>query len=142
MPMTSDISESAIQPGAEFPITHWSVVLSASDPGSARAAEALEKLCRIYWYPLYAYVRRRGKTPPDAQDLTQEFFARLLARHWLGRADQARGRFRTFLLTALERFLANEWDKGRALKRGGVGNLCRWTGPRRRTGMALSLQTR
>jgi len=119
MPTTSDISESAIQPRAEFPITHWSVVLSASDPGSSRATEALEKLCRTYWYPLYAYVRRRGKSPPDAQDLTQEFFARLLARHWLERADQARGRFRTFLLTALEHFLANEWDKERALKRGG-----------------------
>ncbi len=119
MPTTSEISESGVRPGAEFPITHWSVVLSASDPSSTRAREALEKLCRTYWYPLYAYVRRRGKTPPDAQDLTQEFFARLLARHWLERADQARGRFRTFLLTALERFLANEWDRERALKRGG-----------------------
>ena len=119
MPTTSDISESAVRPGAEFPITHWPVVLSASAPGSSRAAEALEKLCRTYWYPLYAYVRRRGKSSPDAQDLTQEFFARLLARHWLERADQSRGRFRTFLLTALEHFLANEWDKERALKRGG-----------------------
>lgn len=100
-------------------MTHWSVVVSASHPGSAVAAEALEKLCRSYWYPLYDYVRRRGKTPADAQDLTQEFFARLLAQQWLGRADQTRGRFRTFLLTALERFLANEWHKERALKRGG-----------------------
>jgi len=119
MPTTSDTSESAVRLQGEFPRTHWSVVVSASDPNSSRAGEALEKLCRTYWYPLYAYVRRRGKTPPDAQDLTQEFFARLLARHWLERADQAKGRFRTFLLTALERFLANEWDKGRALKRGG-----------------------
>ena len=119
MPTTSDISESAARSQAEFPRTHWSVVLSASDPSSTRGTEALEKLCQTYWYPLYAYVRRRGKSPPDAQDLTQEFFARLLARHWLERADQTRGRFRTFLLTALEHFLANEWDKERALKRGG-----------------------
>lgn len=117
---TSGISESATRVQPEFPRTHWSVVLSASDPDSPRGAEALEKLCRTYWYPLYAFVRRRGKSPADAQDLTQEFFARLLARHWLERADQARGRFRTFLLTALERFLANEWDKERALKRGGA----------------------
>jgi RNA polymerase sigma factor (sigma-70 family) len=120
MSTTSDIFDSAARSQAEFPRTHWSVVLSASDPGGSGAAEALEKLCRIYWYPLYAYVRRRGKPPPDAQDLTQEFFARLLARHWLERADQTRGRFRTFLLTALERFLANEWDKEQALKRGGA----------------------
>jgi RNA polymerase sigma-70 factor (ECF subfamily) len=118
MPTSSDIFESAI-PQAEFPKTHWSEVLSASDPSSTRGAEALEKLCRTYWYPLYVFVRRRGKSAADAQDLTQEFFARLLARHWLERADQAQGRFRTFLLHALERFLANEWDKLRALKRGG-----------------------
>ena len=120
MPTSSDISESAIRPQAEFPKTHWSEVLSASEPGSIRGAEALEELCRTYWYPLYAFVRRRGKSAADAQDLTQEFFARLLARHWLERADQARGRFRTFLLSALEHFLANEWDKERALKRGGA----------------------
>ena len=73
----------------------------------------------MYWFPLYAYVRPRGHSPEDAQDLTQEFLARLLERNWVARADQARGRFRTFLLVALERFLANEWDKVRALKRGG-----------------------
>jgi len=116
---TSDTSENAVRLQGEFPRTHWSVVVSASEPGSSRAAEALEKLCRTYWYPLYAYVRRRGKSVPDAQDLTQEFFARLLGRHWLERADQTKGRFRTFLLTALERFLANEWDKEHAIKRGG-----------------------
>jgi len=80
---------------------------------------ALEKLCQTYWYPLYAYVRRRGHSPHDAQDLTQAFFARLLERHWLEDADRERGRFRTFLLTAMSRFLANEWDKLRARKRGG-----------------------
>ncbi len=104
---------------AQFVTTHWSAVMSAGEGESTTAQEALEQLCRVYWFPLYAYVRRRGYSPEDAQDLTQEFFAKLLARHWLARADQARGRFRTFLLTALEYFLANEWDKARARKRGG-----------------------
>ena len=99
------------------------MVLSAQDKESPRCAEALEALCRAYWYPLYAYVRRQGHRPHDAQDLTQEFFARVLEHQWLGRADQAKGRFRTFLLTAMERFLANEWDKARRLKRGG-GRAC------------------
>jgi len=80
---------------------------------------ALARLCGTYWYPLYAYARRRGYSVEDAQDLTQEFFARILQRHWLADADPSKGRFRTFLLTAMERFLANEWDKARALKRGG-----------------------
>jgi RNA polymerase sigma-70 factor (ECF subfamily) len=79
----------------------------------------LEELCRTYWYPLYAYARRRGHGPEDAQDLTQEFFARLLAKHWIASADREKGRFRTFLLTAMSRFLANEWHRGGAQKRGG-----------------------
>jgi RNA polymerase sigma-70 factor (ECF subfamily) len=79
----------------------------------------LENLCRAYWGPLYAYVRRRGYGVEDAQDLTQAFFGRLLERRWLACAEREKGRFRTFLLTAMERFLANEWDKARALKRGG-----------------------
>jgi len=107
------------RPGAVFATTHWTVVLEAGHSETPGALEALEQLCRVYWYPLYAYVRRRGYSPDNAQDLTQEFFARLLEKHWLARADQAKGRFRTFLLHALERFLANEWDKVRALKRGG-----------------------
>lgn len=108
------------QPPARcFVTTHWSVVLAAGRSDTARAQAALEKLCRAYWFPLYAYARRRGHSVEDAQDLTQEFFARVLEHHWLARADQAKGRFRTFLLTAMERFLANEWDKVRALKRGG-----------------------
>lgn len=102
-----------------FVTTHWSLVLAASGTGDAQASEALAKLCQNYWYPLYVFVRRRGYRAHDAEDLTQAFFARLLERHWLGRAEQAKGRFRTFLLTALERFLANEWDKVRARKRGG-----------------------
>ncbi len=103
----------------EFTTTHWSVVLAAAHGTDAPAAEALEQLCRTYWYPLYAHVRRRGSSPEDAQDLTQEFFARLLARGWLGMADGRRGRFRSFLLAALDHFLANEWDRAHYQKRGG-----------------------
>src|SRR5512142_1168527 len=117
--MTSSGTERPQAPAGCFVTTHWSVVLTAGGTDTARAHAALEKLCRAYWYPLYAYARRRGYSVEDAQDLTQEFFARVLERNWLARADQARGRFRTFLLTAMERFLANEWDKVRAQKRGG-----------------------
>jgi RNA polymerase sigma factor (sigma-70 family) len=102
-----------------FVTTHWSVVLTAGRNDTTRAQNALAKLCQTYWYPLYAYVRRRGHSPEDAQDLTQEFFARLLKRNWLGRADRQRGRFRSFLLSAMNHFLADEWDKARAQKRGG-----------------------
>ena len=102
-----------------FVTTHWSVVLSAQDKESPGSVEALESLCRTYWYPLYAYARRRGQSPADAQDSTQAFFARLLERHWVADARRERGRFRTFLLTAMNRFLADEWDKVRAQKRGG-----------------------
>ena len=102
-----------------FVTTHWSVVLTAGRNDTARAQAALERLCQTYWYPLYAYVRRRGHSPEDAQDLTQEFFARLLEHNWLGRADQQRGRFRSFLLSAMNHFLSDEWDKARAQKRGG-----------------------
>ena len=94
-------------------------MLSAREPDSPDAATALETLCRAYWYPLYAFVRRRGHSPSNAQDLTQEFFAQLLAHNWIARADRHRGRFRSFLLMAMSRFLANEWDKARTLKRGG-----------------------
>ncbi len=118
--MNSNTTTAEGRPRSVFVTTHWSVVVQAGQNENTQALEALEQLCRVYWYPLYAYVRRRGYSPPDAQDLTQEFFARLLERKWLARADQAKGRFRTFLLHALERFLANEWDKVRALKRGGA----------------------
>jgi len=86
---------------------------------SASAAAALEQLCRTYWYPLYAFVRRKGHSPHDAQDLTQSFFARLLEKNYVAQADRERGRFRTYLLAALTHFLADEWDKARRLKRGG-----------------------
>jgi RNA polymerase sigma-70 factor (ECF subfamily) len=102
-----------------FVTTHWSVVLTAGHTDTPRAGAALETLCRTYWYPLYSYVRRGGHSPEEAQDLTQEFFARLLARNWVGSADPEKGRFRTFLLTAMKHFLADEWDRLRAQKRGG-----------------------
>jgi RNA polymerase sigma-70 factor (ECF subfamily) len=117
-PTTPASSLSAETRRPVFVTTHWSVVLDAAG-SDANSRAALEKLCRTYWYPLYAYVRRRGHAPPDAQDLTQAFFARLLERRWVGQADRDRGRFRTFLLTALSRFLAGEWDRLRAQKRGG-----------------------
>ncbi len=104
---------------AVFATTHWSVVLAAGRADSPAARDCLEKLCQTYWYPLYAYVRRRGHAEADAQDLTQEFFARLLEHNWLIRARHSKGRFRSFLLMAMNRFLAKEWEKVKALKRGG-----------------------
>ena len=94
-------------------------MLAARDDASPASQEALETLCRGYWYPLYAFVRRSGRSPHDAEDLTQEFFARLLQKHWLDAAERERGKFRTFLMMAMKRFLANEWDKSRTAKRGG-----------------------
>jgi RNA polymerase sigma factor (sigma-70 family) len=102
-----------------FVTTHWSVVVNAGGSDTTVAREALARLCQTYWYPLYAYVRRRNFSPPDAEDLTQEFFARFLEHRWVGDADREKGRFRTFLLSAMNHFLANEWDKARAQKRGG-----------------------
>jgi RNA polymerase sigma factor (sigma-70 family) len=102
-----------------FLTTHWSVVLTAKDKSSPDSAAALEALCRAYWYPLYAFVRRQGQAACDAQDLTQEFFARLLRKDYLAAAAPEKGRFRTFLRVALKRFMANEWDRARRLKRGG-----------------------
>jgi len=104
--------------GQWFATTHWSVVLTAGRSSSPGAIEALEKLCRAYWYPLYAYVRRQGYGPEDAQDLTQGFFARLLARNDLAQVHPKKGKFRSFLLASLKHFLADEWDKASAAKRG------------------------
>jgi len=112
-------SESEDGTGArEFTTTHWSVVLSAGRDSSAQA-DALAKLCRVYWWPLYAFVRRRGHSPHDAQDLTQGFFARLLEKDYLNAVDPRKGKFRSFLLAALEHFLSNEWRDAHAQKRGG-----------------------
>jgi RNA polymerase sigma factor (sigma-70 family) len=102
-----------------FVTTHWSVVLTAARSDTTRARAALECLCRAYWFPLYAYVRRRGYSPEDAEDLTQEFFARLLERHRVASVAPEKGRFRSFLLASMNHFLADEWDKARAQKRGG-----------------------
>jgi RNA polymerase sigma-70 factor (ECF subfamily) len=102
-----------------FWTTHWSQVLLAGQPDSTRARQALGNLCQRYWYPLYVFVRRQGQGPEDAQDLVQGFFARLLEKNYLKNADPERGRFRTFLLVALRRFMANEWDRANRLKRGG-----------------------
>ncbi len=103
----------------QFASTHWSLVLEAGDSQAPDSARALEKLCAAYWYPLYVYVRCRGRGPEEARDLTQEFFARLLQKKWLREADPQRGRFRTFLLTAMMHFLANEWHQAQTGKRGG-----------------------
>jgi RNA polymerase sigma factor (sigma-70 family) len=103
----------------QFVTTRWTIVLTAGRTDTAQAQAALEKLCQTYWYPLYAYVRRQGHSPEDAQDLTQEFFARLIAKNYLGDVDRSKGKFRSFLLASLKHFLANEWDKSRAQKRGG-----------------------
>jgi RNA polymerase sigma factor (sigma-70 family) len=103
-----------------FHTTHWSVVLAAGrESETDDSARALETLCQTYWYPLYAFVRRRVRDEHEAQDLTQAFFGRLLEKRTLTDADPDRGRFRAFLLTACKRFLANEWHKEKAQKRGG-----------------------
>jgi DNA-directed RNA polymerase specialized sigma24 family protein len=104
---------------AAFATTHWSVVLCAAQTTSPVAKEAMEVLCRTYWYPLYAHVRRRGYDAQEAQDLTQEFFVRILTSPYLAHADRARGRFRSYLLVALNHFLTDEWRRGQATKRGG-----------------------
>lgn len=104
---------------AAFTTTHWSVVVAAGNASSPAAAEALARLCRDYWRPLYSYVRRRGYDVHDAEDLVQAFFERAIEKNYVGAADRHRGRFRTFLLAALEHFLAKEWQKSQRLKRGG-----------------------
>jgi RNA polymerase sigma factor (sigma-70 family) len=101
-----------------FVTTHWSLVLSVGRSDSTHARDALEKLCRTYWPPIYAFVRRQGHSPHDAEDLTQAFFTRVLAKNYFADADRTRGRFRSFLLGSLKHFLANEWDKAKAQKRG------------------------
>jgi DNA-directed RNA polymerase specialized sigma24 family protein len=104
---------------AWFATTHWSVVLAAGKSADAEASAALEQLCRTYWYPLYAFVRRQGFDAPDAQDLTQGFFARLLEKDYLTDVDRRKGTFRSFLLAAIKHFVADEHDKATAFKRGG-----------------------
>ena len=105
--------------GRRFATTRWSQVLAAGQAPTVMSREALANLCEVYWYPLYAYVRRRGHSPEDSQDLTQAFFARLLEKNWLDTVTPEKGKFRAFLLAAVKHFLANEWDKAQAQKRGG-----------------------
>ncbi len=102
-----------------FETTRWSLILAVRDVPGAQSREGMETLCRQYWFPLYAYVRRRGYTTEDSQDLTQEFFARFIERQDLRHVDPQKGRFRAFLLGCLKHFLADEWDKTQAQKRGG-----------------------
>jgi RNA polymerase sigma factor (sigma-70 family) len=104
---------------SQFPTTRWTLVVAAGDPHRKEARSALVYLCENYWYPLYAYLRRRGYPAHRAQDLTQEFFIRLLEGRYLDRADPEKGRFRSFILTSLKFFAADEEDRDRAQKRGG-----------------------
>ena len=104
---------------SDFPTTRWTLVIAAADPERKDARSALVSLCEGYWYPLYAYIRRRGYPADQAQDLTQEFFIRLLEGRYLDRADPEKGRFRYFILTSLKFFVADEEDRQRAQKRGG-----------------------
>jgi RNA polymerase sigma factor (sigma-70 family) len=112
----------------DFATTHWSLVVAAkpNEASQASARKALEALCRAYWYPLYAFVRYRGYSPDDAQDLTQAFFARIIETEGLASADPARGRFRSYLLGALKHFLANQWHREQAQKRGGRVRVIEW----------------
>jgi len=114
-----DFNPNALPAAPQFTTTHWSVVLAAKENSLPAAADALAQLCQAYWYPLYAFIRRRGYGPHDAQDLTQEFFYRLLDKRYLSAVDHRKGRFRTFLLAALEHFLANEWRRSQTQRRGG-----------------------
>src|SRR5689334_11835691 len=119
-------SEPLARTGGQFNTTHWSVVMAAGQLHSPAAADALERLCRDYWYPLYAYCRRNGYNQPDGEDLTQQFFAAFLTRNSFAAATPARGRFRSFLLASFKHFLANEHHRSRAAKRGGKYAFVSW----------------
>ena len=119
MPEAFDSEADCFQGPHEFRTTHWTVVLAAGESGSAQVAAALEALCRSYWFPVYACARRKGCSPEDAEDLTQEFLADLISRGDLAGVSPDRGKFRSFLLACLNHFMAKEWRARRALKRGG-----------------------
>jgi RNA polymerase sigma-70 factor (ECF subfamily) len=120
--MTSSLTRESepVPPHSLFVTTRWSVVLNAKNKAAPGSREALESLCQTYWYPIYAFVRSTGRSPPDAQDLTQDFFVQLLTKDFLRVVTPEKGRFRTFLRMALKRFLANQWDHAHAQKRGGA----------------------
>src|SRR5438132_4461661 len=113
-------------PTAQFQTTRWGLVVAASGEHSEAAKEALQQLCAIYWYPIYAFVRRQGQTVENAQDLTQEFFLKVLQENYFQVADPQRGRLRSFLLASLKNFLINEWEKARTAKRGGSHAMLSW----------------
>lgn len=117
--MTSHRKSSEPVASARFATTRWSIVNSAGQKSSPEASEALESLCRAYWFPLYAYVRKRVANVEEANDLTQAFFEQLLEKNYVAQANPDRGLFRSFLITAFKHFLSREWEKNRALKRGG-----------------------
>jgi len=113
------ISERSDDAAARFATTRWDLVVTSAETHLPGAGQALSDLCRTYWAPLYAFVRRRGYAPADAEDLVQGFFAQFLHDRAVKKADRQRGRFRTFLLSSMENYLANEWDRQQAAKRGG-----------------------
>jgi RNA polymerase sigma-70 factor (ECF subfamily) len=115
-----------VKPDAVFATTRWSMVLAAGGSSSAESQQALSRLCRTYWYPLYAFVRRQGHPPEDAEDLTQGFFANLLEKKALRLLEPKKGKFRSFLLASLKNFLANDWDRKHAAKRGGRHSIISW----------------
>lgn len=118
--MTPEDPSRISSPGGDiFATTRWTVVLAAGRRDAPQADVALEELCRTYWYPLYAYIRRQGHSREDAEDLTQAFFARLLDKNYLEGVSSDKGKFRAFLLVVAKRFLANEWDRAHSQKRGG-----------------------
>ena len=119
MSLSDTDSKSAWSGARCFATTHWSIVVAAGRRASPEAREALAILCQVYWYPLYAYVRRQGHSAIDAQDLAQEFFVRLLERNYVRTADRTRGKFRSYLLASLKHFLAKEWRRAGTQKRGG-----------------------
>jgi len=125
-----------LQGPRQFTTTQWSLVGAArtDEASQTQAREALDKLCRAYWYPLYAYVRSRGYPAVDAQDLTQAFFVRTIEKGGFASADRSRGRFRSYLLGAMKHFLANEWYRARTQKRGGGVQFVEWD--------AVDLETR
>lgn len=124
------MKKSPVPEPRQFATTHWSLVdaVKTDQTNQTHAREALEELCRSYWYPLYAFVRSRGYSAHDAQDLTQAFFASLIEKRGLSAADRRQGRFRSYLLGALKHFLANEWHRARTQKRGGHIKIIEWEG--------------
>lgn len=121
------ISSAAFGKSPDFPATQWSMVVCSGGTNTAEAAPALERLCKAYWYPLYAFVRRRGFDAHESEDLTQSFFAHLFEKDALKNLDREKGKFRSFLLAALGNFLANEWNRRHSQKRGG-NNIISWDG--------------